>query len=148
MSTQETKTIRIWRTRVLTTTWLSYAGFYFCRKNFSIAKASLLDTLQIDKSDLAHIVTAYLAAYMLGQFLTAVVSRRFATRTLLLGGMGLTLICNIIFGFTTLMGPAGYWPLLIFNVVNGFAQSTGWPGNIGVLGNWLSRTDRGKPTRF
>lgn len=144
MSTPETQTIRIWRTRVLSTTWLSYAGFYFCRKNFSIAKPSLLDTLQIDKSDLAHIVTAYLAAYMLGQFLTAVVSRRIATRTLLLSGMGLTLGCNIIFGFTTLMGPAGYWPLLIFNVVNGFAQSTGWPGNIGVLSNWLSRNRRGQ----
>ena len=137
------KTVRIWRTRVLTTTWLSYAGYYFCRKNFAIAKSSLLETLQIDKSDLAHIVTAYLIAYTLGQFMTAFMSQKVATRRLLLSGMAITLVCNIIFGFTTLMGPAGYWPLLIFNVVNGFAQSTGWPGNVGVLGSWLSRDERG-----
>ena len=136
-------TVRVWRTRILTTTWLSYAGFYFCRKNFAIAKSSLLDTLQIDKSDLAHIVTAYLMAYMLGQFMTAFMSRKVATRRLLLGGMAITLGCNVVFGFTTLMGPSGYWPLLLFNVVNGFAQSTGWPGNVGVLGNWLSRNERG-----
>ena len=58
--------------------------------------------------------------------------------------MGVTLLANIGMGFTTLMGPAGYWPLLLFNIVNGFAQSTGWPGNIGVLGNWLERKDRGR----
>ena len=135
--------IRMWRVKILTTTWLSYAGFYFCRKNFAIAKASLLTSLEIDKSDLAHIVSAYLFAYMLGQFMTAMLSRRVASRALLLTGMALTLLCNIIFGFSYLAGPAGYWPLLIFNVVNGFAQSTGWPNNVGILGNWLSRTERG-----
>ena len=134
----------VWRVRILSTTWLSYAGFYFCRKNFAVAKSSLLTSLQIDRSDLAHLVSAYLMAYMLGQFLTAFTSRRFATRTLLLTGMGVTLLANIGMGFTTLMGPAGYWPLLLFNIVNGFAQSTGWPGNIGVLGNWLKRDDRGR----
>ena len=42
-----------------------------------------------------------------------------------------------------LVGPAGYCPLLLFIVVNGFAQATGWPGNVGVLGNWLTRAQRG-----
>jgi len=144
MTEEQTRKIKVWRVRVLTTTWLSYAGFYFCRKNFSIAKSSLLSSLEITKSDLAHVVTAYLVAYMLGQFLTAILSRRIATRVLLLAGMGISLGCNIVFGFSYLAGPAGYWPLLIFNVVNGFAQSTGWPGNVGVLGNWLNRSERGR----
>jgi len=89
-------------------------------------------------------VSAYLVAYMLGQFLTALTSRRFATRVLLLTGMGMTVLMNLGMGFTTLMGPAGYWPLLLFNVINGFAQATGWPGNVGVLGNWLRRDERGR----
>ena len=67
-----------------------------------------------------------------------------ATRMLLLAGMGITLVCNLAFGFTYLMGPAGYWPFLCLMIVNGFAQSTGWPGNVGVLGNWLERRDRGR----
>lgn len=144
MSEVQKQTMRVWRVRILTTTWLSYAGFYFCRKNFAIAKASLLESLQVDKSDLAHIVTAYLVAYMLGQFLTAWLSRRLASRILLLGGMGISIVCNFVFGFAYLAGPAGYWPLLLFNVINGFAQSTGWPSNVGILGNWLERKERGR----
>ena len=102
---------KLWRVRILSTTWLSYAGFYFCRKNFAIAKSSILTSLEIDKSDLAHVVTAYLIAYMLGQFLTAYLSRSVASRILLLAGMGITLTCNVISGFAYLSGPPGYWPL-------------------------------------
>jgi len=138
------RTRTVWRVRVLATTWLSYAGFYFCRKNFSIAKSDLLDALQISKSDIAHVFTAYLVAYMLGQFLTSLLGRKVAMRYLLLAGMGISLLCNVAFGFAYLMGPAGYWPLVAFMVINGFAQATGWPGNVGVLGNWLGRSERGR----
>jgi OPA family glycerol-3-phosphate transporter-like MFS transporter len=58
--------------------------------------------------------------------------------------MAITLGCNIAFGFTYLMGPAGYVPMLVLMVVNGFAQATGWPGNVGVLSNWLARRERGR----
>ncbi len=139
-----TRTIKVWRVRVLAATWLSYAGFYFCRKNYAIAKSSVLDSLEITNSELAHIFTAYLVAYMLGQFLTSLLGRRIAARVLLLTGMGITLGCNVVFGFTLLMGPAGYWPMLLFMVVNGFAQATGWPANVGVLSNWLKRRERGR----
>ncbi|MDE0882285.1 MAG: MFS transporter, partial [Myxococcota bacterium] len=144
MSETTQQTVRMWRVRILTTTWLSYAGFYFCRKNFAIAKSSIMSSMEIDRSDVAHLFTAYLAAYMLGQFLTGFLGRRVATRMLLLTGMGITLVCNVAFGFSYLMGPAGYWPFLFLMVVNGFAQSTGWPGNVGVLGNWLERRGRGR----
>jgi OPA family sugar phosphate sensor protein UhpC-like MFS transporter len=134
----------MWRVRILTTTWLSYAAFYVCRKNFAIAKSSIMSSMEIGRSDVAHIFTAYLAAYMVGQYLTGFLGRKVAMRLLLLTGMGITLLCNVAFGFTYLMGPAGYWPFLLLMVVNGFAQSTGWPGNVGVLGNWLTTRDRGK----
>ena len=138
------QTVRMWRVKILTTTWLSYAAFYFCRKNFAIAKSSLMSSMEIGRSDVAHIFTAYLAAYMVGQYLTGFVGRKVAMRVLLLCGMGITLLCNVAFGFTALMGPAGYWPFLLLMVVNGFAQSTGWPGNVGVLGNWLRKEERGR----
>ncbi|MBD90634.1 MAG: hypothetical protein CL940_09870 [Deltaproteobacteria bacterium] len=138
------QTVRMWRVKILTTTWLSYAGFYFCRKNFSIAKSSLMSSMEIGRSDVAHIFTAYLAAYMIGQYLTGILGRRYAMRILLLSGMAITLGCNVAFGFTSLMGPAGYWPFLCLMVVNGFAQATGWPGNVGVLGNWLKKKERGR----
>ena len=71
---------RIWRVRILSATWLSYAGFYFCRKNFAIVKSSVQDALQITTSELAHVYTAYLVAYMAGQFLTSLLGPRMATR--------------------------------------------------------------------
>ena len=144
MAETSQQTVPMWRVRILATTWLSYAAFYFCRKNFAIAKSSIMSSMEIGRSDVAHLFTAYLAAYMLGQFLTGFLGRRVATRMLLLAGMGITLLCNLAFGFTTLMGPAGYWPFLFLMIVNGFAQSTGWPGNVGVLGNWLERRGRGR----
>ena len=88
-------TVRMWRVRILTTTWLSYAGFYFCRKNFAIAKSSIMSSMEIGRSDVAHLFTAYLAAYMLGQFLTGFLGRRVATRMLLLAGMGMTLLDSL-----------------------------------------------------
>jgi sugar phosphate permease len=144
MVEQGVQTVRMWRVRILTTTWLSYAGFYVCRKNFAIAKSSIMSSMEISRSDVAHLFTAYLAAYMLGQFLTGFLGRKVATRMLLLTGMGITIFCNMAFGFSYLLGPAGYWPFLLLMVVNGFAQSTGWPGNVGVLGNWLPRRGRGR----
>ena len=139
-----TKKHKVWRVRVLTATWFSYAGFYFCRKNFAIVKVNVQTSFSITNSELAHIWTAYLVAYMLGQFLTSYLGRKMAARILLLTGMAVTLICNVIFGFSYLMGPAGYWPMIIFMVINGFAQATGWPGNVGVLSNWLKREERGR----
>ena len=144
MSEPLTQKVRVWRVRVLAATWLSYVGFYFCRKNYSIAKSTLIDALQISKTEIAHVFTAYLIAYMLGQFLTSYLGRKTALRSLLLGGMAVSLLCNVVFGFNTMLGPAGYWPLLLFMVLNGFAQATGWPGNVGVLGNWLRRKERGR----
>jgi OPA family glycerol-3-phosphate transporter-like MFS transporter len=134
----------VWRVRILTTTWLSYAGFYLCRKNFAIVKSSVQDAMEISNSELAHIFTAYLVAYMLGQFLTSFLGRTVTTRVLLLAGMAITAACNVAFGFTELLGPGGYWPMIALMIVNGFAQATGWPGNVGVLSNWLSRRERGR----
>jgi sugar phosphate permease len=54
-----------------------------------------------------------------------------------------SVLCNLVFGATALMGPAGYWPFLIFMVINGFAQATGWPGNLGTLAHWYRKTERG-----
>jgi OPA family glycerol-3-phosphate transporter-like MFS transporter len=37
-----TREYRFWRCRVFALSWLAYAGFYLCRKNFSIAMPLLI----------------------------------------------------------------------------------------------------------
>ena len=69
---------RRWRVNVFAATWMAYAGYYFCRKAFGIVKVPLKELLQVDDFALAHIWTAYLVAYMCGQFLAGWLGSRYA----------------------------------------------------------------------
>ena len=42
-----------WRIRIFTVTWLGYAGFYLCRKNFSVIMPILTDEYGYSKTDFA-----------------------------------------------------------------------------------------------
>ncbi len=129
---------RRWRWMILGSTYLSYVGYYFCRKAYGVLKAPIGDDLDLGPEALAHIWTAFLAAYMVGQFVNGAIGRRTGSRILLLAGMAITLGCNIVFGFTQT-----YWTFLGFMVVNGLAQSSGWPGNVGAVAPWLRSHERG-----
>jgi sugar phosphate permease len=128
---------------VFAATWLSYAGFYLCRKVLGVVKAPLKEALSINDIELAHLTTAYLVTYMLGQFLTAWLSRRVKSRTLLLYGMGVSLVCNLLIGAFLPMGSAAYWPILMAMAVHGLAQATGWSANVGIMTQWTSPQERG-----
>ena len=57
---------RQWRTRVFAATWLSYAGFYFCRKPWSVAKSAIGEAGHLSTDTLGHIGAANLLAYAIG----------------------------------------------------------------------------------
>ena len=67
MATPLTAAHRSWRTKVFASTWLSYVGFYFCRKPFSAAKATIAAETGWSPIDLGNIWAAYLIAYALGR---------------------------------------------------------------------------------
>ena len=50
---KETGSFRSWQVKILTATWLSYAGYYFCRKAFYVVKSALSDSLALNAIDLA-----------------------------------------------------------------------------------------------
>lgn len=131
---------RRWQVQILVSTWVAYAGYYFCRKAFYAVKVKggIGDALDLSSVDLAHVGTAYLVAYSLGQFSSAFLGRRLGPRLLLLAGMAVSLLCNVGFGVSN-----GFWTVLLFMAVNGLAQGTGWPGCIGSLGHWFPRRQRG-----
>ena len=130
--------LRLWRRRILVSTWLAYAGLYFCRKPFYVAKGTLSRDLGLDVGDLGEIGTAYLVAYAIGQFVSAGLGQRAGARLLLVAGIGTSIGCNIAFGFAN-----NYWTLFAFMVLNGLAQATGWPAVVGTLGRWTRRSERG-----
>lgn len=129
---------RVWRWRILISTYLAYVGYYLCRKVFSLCKVPLSEEFNVGVDDIAHIWTAYLVAYMLGQFVNSFFGRKWGPRVLLLGGLGASMAINIVFGFAN-----SYWTFLGFMFFNGLMQATGWPACVGGVAEWLRREERG-----
>ena len=117
---------RPWQIRIFIATWLAYAGYYFCRKPFYVVKADMAGALGFSTVQLAHLGTAYLAAYAVGQFSSAYFGRKLGPKLLLLAGMGISIACNFMFGISN-----GFGTIVLFLALNGLAQGTGWPGCIG-----------------
>lgn len=128
-----------WRWRILISSYLAYGGFYLTRKAFTICKTTIAKDLGWELGDTAHIWTAFLVAYMLGMFLNSFIGRRWGPRVLLLGGLGLSMACNVVFGF------ANSFPTFItFMFFNGLVQAGGWPGTVGAVAEWLRPAERGR----
>lgn len=128
-----------WRTKVFASTWLSYVGFYFCRKPFSATKAAIGHETGWSATTLGNIWAAYLITYALGQFVAAAMGTRLGPRRNVLLGMALSI------GVTFAMGLTLSIPVMIGLVaVNGLAQATGWSGNVGTMAGWFHKHERGR----
>jgi sugar phosphate permease len=119
-------------------TWLAYASYYLGRKGFSVSKARIVKELGVGEGTLATIDTGYLAAYAIGQFVSGAIGDRVGARKLVSGGMLIAAITCALFGQATTAGL-----LLVAFTLNGFAQSTGWPGTTKAMAEWTVPKSRG-----
>ena len=88
---------------------------------------------------LATIETGYLAAYAIGQFVSGLIGDRIGARKLVAGGMCVAALTCAAFGQGTSAAI-----LLVAFTLNGFAQSTGWPGTTKAMAEWIGpRPGRG-----
>lgn len=127
------------RFRVFGLTWLSYASYYFTRKNYSLAKVSLQNTYGLTTDQLGTIDSAYSAAYAVGQFVWGWAADRLGPRRVLGLGMLGTALCSVAFGLST-----SFWALLVFWTLNGLMQATGWSPNVKAMTGWFADKDRGR----
>ena len=125
--------------RVFALTWVSYASYYFTRKNLSVVKSRLHETLDISTTALGTIETLYLAAYALGQFLSGALGDKIGARKLLISGMLGTALAAFVFGASSTVVP---FALAFF--VNGLVQSSGWSGNVKAMQPFFSSQSRGR----
>jgi OPA family sugar phosphate sensor protein UhpC-like MFS transporter len=139
MATPITPAHRSWRAKVFVATWLSYVGFYFCRRPWNSAKAAIGAQQHWDPATIGNIGAAYLIAYALGQFLASRMGPKLGPRKNVLLGMGLSIGVTLAMGIT--MSPMVMGGLI---AVNGLAQATGWSGNLGIMANWFHRHERGR----
>src|SRR5215468_7946568 len=139
MATELSYAHRSWRTKVFVATWLSYVGFYFCRKPFTAAKAAIGRETGWEADHLSYIWFAYLIAYAIGQFLASQMGPRLGPRKNVLIGMALSICVTLAMGLTL-----DIWLLAGLVAVNGLAQATGWSGNVGTMAGWFHKHERGR----
>src|SRR5438105_12219578 len=131
------------RLRVFVLTWVSYATYYFARKNFPVAKRTIQVELGVSTAGLAAIDTGYLATYAIGQFAGGWLGARIGSRRLF--GYGMIGSALLIAAFGTSSSATLF---ALFFGLNGFVQATGWPGNVKAMAAWYGPSERGAVMGF
>jgi sugar phosphate permease len=118
-------------------TWLSYATYYLGRKGLSVAKTAI--EAAFGERALWGVETGYLAMYAVGQFICGGLGDRTGARRLIGFGMLASAVACIGFGCASLA------PIfLIAMMINGLSQSSGWPGNVKAMAEWVPSSQRGR----
>jgi sugar phosphate permease len=131
------------RLRVFSLTWVSYASYYFARRNFPVAKRAIETELGVGTAGLAAIDTGYLTTYAIGQFAGGWLGDRIGSRRLI--GCGMIASAALIAAFGASSTVALF---ALFFGLNGFMQATGWPGNVKAMAAWYGPTERGAVMGF
>jgi sugar phosphate permease len=124
--------------RIFFITWLTYAGFYLCRKNLGVVLPLLNNVSGLQSIDLANIVSGYSLLYAVGQFGCGPLSDRIGPKRVVGAGLLLVVGCNILMSLHASL----FW-LLALACLNGAGQSTGWSGLVKTMAIWFQGEDRG-----
>jgi sugar phosphate permease len=135
---QMTETFGYWRHRLLWSTYVGYAVFYFLRNNLTIALPVMGPALGITKSTFGIFFTLNNLAYGLAKLLSGIAADRYNPRVLLVAGLGVSAVANVILGSSTSVMVLG-----VFFVINGLAQGFGFPPCARVLSYWFAPRERG-----
>lgn len=125
--------------RAFVLTWVSYASFYFTRKNLAVTKSRLHEQLGVTTALLGTLDTAYLITYALGQLISGVLGDRLGPRRLLTLGMLGSAATAVGFGLSSTV-----LPMFLAFALNGFFQSAGWPGNVKAMQPFFGSAARGR----
>ena len=132
------RSARWWRYRIFAVTWLAYAGFYLCRRNFSVVMPLLGKDLGYSNFQLANVIFCYSLLYSFGQFCFGPLADRFGGRITVSLGLLISVVVNALMGFVP-----GLLALTVLCAANGLGQSAGWPGLVKNMGQWFRHEERG-----
>jgi len=135
-----TELFKYWRKRIFISLWLTYATFYFCRVNISIAIPGIMEEFGISKTAMGAILTCFFLTYAIGQFLNGQLGNRFSARKFITFGIFASAILNAVFGFTS----GVFMAMMLIWGLNGFFQSMGWSPSVKTIANWFPLKMRGR----
>jgi sugar phosphate permease len=124
--------------KIFAVTWITYSGFYLCRKNLSIVLPLLAGVAGFRSMQLANIVFGYSLLYAVGQFGFGFLSDRIGPKRVVGVGLLIIVLSNIMMG----LHASVIW-LLLFACLNGVGQATGWSGLVKMMANWFGSENRG-----
>ena len=123
---------RYWRRRILISSIIGYAMFYFVRKNLSVAMPALGKNLGIGKADLGLFLTLHGLLYGVSKFAHGFLGDRANARTLMAAGLMLSALVNVFFGFSSAVVALG-----VFWMINGWVQGMGFPPCARLMTHWF-----------
>src|SRR5258705_4713281 len=124
---------RRWQRRVLISSIIGYATFYFVRKNLSIAMPVMESSLGIRKTQLGLFLTMHGLLYGVSKFANGFLGDRANARVLMVSGLAMSAILNVLFGFSSTVIALG-----IIWTLNGWFQGMGFPPCARLMANWFS----------
>ena len=123
---------RHWQRRTLIATMIGYAGYYFVRKNLSIAMPAMQTDLGITKADLGLFLTLHGLLYGVSKFANGFIGDRANARIFILIGLLLSAAANVVFGLSSAVIVLGVtW------MVNGWVQGMGFPPCARLMTHWF-----------
>ena len=135
---QRTAARRNWQARIFAVTWVTYAGYYLCRKNFGIAIPIWVGSGAYTEFELANCIFAYSLLYALAQLAIGPLADRLGSKVIVGFGLTLVIVSNLLMGFRQQA-----FSLLVLACLNGLGQATGWSGLVRCMANWFAVRNRG-----
>src|SRR5438270_10248339 len=123
---------RYWQKRVLLSSIIGYATFYFVRGNLPFAMPLMEHNLGIHKQQLGLFLTLHGLLYGVSKFANGFLGDRANARAFMAFGLGASALINVLFGFNSAVVTLG----LIW-MANGWFQGMGFPPCARLLTNWF-----------
>jgi len=136
---QTAQAYRNHRTQVFIAVYLGYAFFYLIRKNIAVVLPSLMDQLDLSKTQMGIILSLFSATYAISKLFNGPLCDRSNPRYFMAVGLGGAAITNLLFGLSSsILFFAVFW------ILNGYFQSMGSPIGPKTIANWFSSKERGR----
>ncbi len=124
--------LRAWQRRVLISSIIGYATFYFVRKNLSVAMPVMETALGISKARLGLILTVHGVIYGVSKFTNGFLGDRCNARAFMVVGLAGSAIVNVFFGLSSAI-----FTFALFWMINGWFQGMGFPPCARLLAHWF-----------
>ena len=132
--------LKSWQKKMFWLMWVTYASFYLCRVNISVALPGIMDEFGLTKTNMGLVLSALFLMYAVGQFINGQLGDKLNSRRIIAVGLLCSAVLNLVFGF--LGGLLGL--MIVVWGLNGYFQSMGWGPTVKAMANWFPRDVRGR----